>query len=82
MIKVRRILIGILMIAGVGISPAEAASYNSVTSKLSQKLATLGLFPGTLDGLRVSIRLLPSRHFRNNPGYRRPEPLRARLWQS
>jgi hypothetical protein len=52
MIKVRRVLIGVLMIAaGVGISAAsEAAGYNPVTQQAQSKLATLGLNPGALDG--------------------------------
>ncbi|MGH6839305.1 MAG: peptidoglycan-binding domain-containing protein [Methylocella sp.] len=52
MIKVRRVLIGVLMVAaGVGICAAsEAAGYNPVTQQAQSKLATLGLNPGALDG--------------------------------
>jgi Putative peptidoglycan binding domain len=70
MIKVRRVLIPALMIAiGVGISPAsEAAGYNPVTQQAQSKLATLGLNPGTLDGVAGSDTITAIKAFQKQSG--------------
>jgi hypothetical protein len=70
MTKVRNILIGVLMIAaGAGISPtSEAAGYNPVTQQAQSKLATLGLNPGTLDGVAGSDTITAIKAFQKQSG--------------
>jgi hypothetical protein len=58
-----------MIAAGIGISPAsQAAGYNPVTQQAQSKLATLGLNPGTVNGVAGSDTMTAIKAFQKQSG--------------